>query len=65
MDTRDRWLGIRQLKLAYAPLPYSRRTGDGMHIGPTAVVNQAARYLAEQQWAASSLPGLDPEGPPI
>eukprot|EP00975_Prorocentrum_lima_P012533 2656952-Prorocentrum_lima.AAC.1 len=31
MHTRDRWLGIRQL----------RRTRQGTHIGPSAVVNQA------------------------
>eukprot|EP00975_Prorocentrum_lima_P058186 12209021-Prorocentrum_lima.AAC.1 len=51
MDSRDRWMGIRQMKREYAPLPYSRRAGDGTHVGPSQVLSYSATCLATQQWA--------------
>ena len=50
LDVRDRWLGLRQLRKNYTPIPYSRRTQDGKHIPMQGRAEEAAKYLANEIW---------------
>eukprot|EP00975_Prorocentrum_lima_P000169 38838-Prorocentrum_lima.AAC.1 len=56
LDCRDRWLGLRQLKTAYSPSPYSRTTATGTHVSPSQVPHQAALYLAHEHWGTQQAP---------
>eukprot|EP00975_Prorocentrum_lima_P049412 10337112-Prorocentrum_lima.AAC.1 len=67
MDTRDKWLGLKALKTAYSPVPYSRLTKEGLHVAPSGVAQEAARYLAQEQWnlpAELDTPGTIYDGQP-
>ena len=50
LDTRDKWLGIRQLKTEYQPNTYARRTRDGKHIPHAQRAQKAADYFSKEQW---------------
>ena len=50
LDTRDTWLGIRQLKQDYQPNPYARKNKDGTHITQKERAQKAAEYFSKEQW---------------
>ena len=50
LDTRDRWMGIRQLKQGYQPTPYHRKSRKGEHVKLRNRAGATAEYLAKDHW---------------
>ena len=55
LDTRDRWMGIKQLKSEYKPTPYQRRDRQGTHIHKDLRAEQAAEYLRKHHWGKDGM----------
>ena len=53
LDVRDRWLGIRQLRKGYKPIPYSLKDETGKHIPREQRAHHAANFLATKIWGKS------------
>ena len=54
LDIRDRWLGIRELKSKYNPIPYHNKNEEGKHLAWTQRAQKASEYLSNQQWGEPS-----------
>jgi hypothetical protein len=50
LDARDMWMGIRQLKKGYQPLPYSMKDEKGKRVPMGNQANTAATFLEKQIW---------------
>ena len=50
LDLRSRWLGIKELKSKYNPIPYHNTTKEGEHIKLHDRAQKAAEYLSKEQW---------------
>ena len=56
LGDREQWMGIKQLRKQYQPIPYSSRDKLGRHIEMKDRAEEAARFLAEEIWG---LPGVE------
>jgi hypothetical protein len=50
LDLRDRWLGIRELKAKYNPIPYHNTDKEGKHVKWKDRAQKAADHLSKTQW---------------
>ena len=50
LGDREQWMGIRQLRKQYQPIPYSSRDRLGRHIEMKDRAEEAAKFLAEEIW---------------
>ena len=53
LDLQEKWIGIRQLKKGYAPMPFHRNNSKGNHVKYHERAEATAEYLATKQWGQS------------
>ena len=53
LDLQEKWIGIRQLKKGYAPMPFHRNNSKGNHVKCHERAEATAEYLATKQWGQS------------
>ena len=54
LDIRDRWMGIRELKTKYNPIPFHNKDKEGKHIQWKDRAQRAAEHLSTQQWGKTT-----------
>ena len=52
---REQWMGIKQLRKQYQPIPYSCKDRHGRHVEMKDRAEEAARFLAEEVWGSRRL----------
>ena len=50
LDEREYWMGLRQLKKGYTPIPYAFKDVRGRTVSMGARAEAAAEFLAERIW---------------
>jgi len=59
LDVKDKWMGLKKLKKKYVPIPYFRKTKEGVPIKRTEQAQKVAEFLRDNIWGLEQNIGKD------
>jgi len=59
LDVKDRWMGLKKLKKKYVPIPYFRKTKEGVPIKRAEQAQKVAEFLRDNIWSLDNSSGKE------